>query len=104
MTKKRLTKQLLKNQICDTCIKKLAETCLYKNRFTCRKWNDYKIDELGILGVLMAPKTTKTIKFKDWHFIRMIKIYDLEGFKIGECDRRDFKVGPEDQIVINLHN
>lgn len=99
INKKRQTKQILRNQICETCIKKLDETCR-KYKLTCKKWNDYKIDELSVLAVLMMPHSTKIIKFKEWNFIRRIKLYDLEGFKIGEGDRHDFKIGPEDQLEV----
>ena len=102
--KKRLINQILKNQICETCIKKLDDTCHPSHStLTCKRWNDYRLDELGFLAVIMVPGTTKTIKFKEWNFIRRVKIFNLEGFKIGECDQQDFKVGPEDALAITLH-
>ena len=103
MIKKRLTKQLLRNQTCDTCVKRVASQCPTDPKLTCKKWTDWEIWN-SFLFIVMSREAyqtlDKTFKLKDFATIKSIEVFDYDGVKIGEMDRHDISISPEDTLTI----
>jgi hypothetical protein len=103
MIKKHLTKQLLKNQTCETCVKRIASHCPTDLKLTCKEWTDWEIWD-SYLFIVMSREAfqtlNRTLTFKKHTCIKSIEIFDYDGSKLGEIDRHDISVSPEDTLTI----
>ena len=103
MTKKLLTKQLLRNQTCETCVKRIVSSNCRRVALTCEKWCDWEIWN-SYLFVVMSREAYQTLdrtfKVESSALIKSIEIFDYDGFKLGVVDRHNFSISPGDMLTI----